>query len=336
MQYFLPRRKTLSSYFQPLNVEVPEGGDPCWQGFEFNPLAPMQALELTRVMNQDTVFWGITGQFTGGSAQTGVFMLITLIHNGVAIPLANKPMPLQNLCGSGANQFPIKPTLFVPAGDSIMVQVFSQDRTNNLNVEIVLFGNKVPAGWQNPATLTPKSGLSGLGRTSSSTSSVNPYQQMVLSGKSAQLDSLQPPNIDVAGDEAPVGAAPLVLTSSQQFPYPVPGAGPVTIFSYQVPPGQRVRIFEHALVNLGGGIVDMTGNVIWRFLVNGAPLKGLGAQLSQIGTFSTPDRVVIWLTENDLFQVTVESPNGVPQQAGNTAYRINGWTAPLLSQGTAS
>ena len=74
----------------------------------------------------------------------------------------------------------------------------------------------------------------------------------------------------------------------------------------------------------------MTGNVIWRFFVNGAPLKGLGAQISTIGTFQTPDEVVIWLTENDQFQVTVEVPNGQPVVPGNTAYRIIGWTEPLI------
>jgi hypothetical protein len=163
--------------------------------------------------------------------------------------------------------------------------------------------------------------------------SVNPFQAQVLQWKAATLAgavSAPPP----ATDKPPVNTRPLVLTSTQQFNYPGPGLPAITIFSYQVPPGQLARIFRHALVHIGGNPPDMIGNVTWRFLVNGAPVKGLGAQIAQIGNFQTPDEVVLWLTENDLFTVTVEVAGLAPAQAGVTAYRINGWTQPLLKGGT--
>lgn len=162
---------------------------------------------------------------------------------------------------------------------------------------------------------------------------INPYQALVLQMKSNALAtsaSSQPP----VTDRPPVNARPLVLTSTQQFNYPAPGAAALTIFQYQVPPGQLARVLEHALVHIGGNPPDMVGNVIWRFLVNGAPLKGLGAQIAQIGNFQTPDRVVLWLTENDVLQVTVEVLAAAPPQAGSTAYRINGFTQPLLKGAT--
>jgi hypothetical protein len=135
-------------------------------------------------------------------------------------------------------------------------------------------------------------------------------------------------------DTPPVSSRPLILTSSAPTNYPAAGAAAVVIFSYQVPRGQRARISQLALVALNGGQVDMQGNIIWRFTVNGAPLKGLGTQLSQIGTFSTPNPVTFWLTENDLFQITVEVAAGAPIQAGQTAARIAGWTEPLTKGDT--
>lgn len=321
MQYPLPNViRTL--YFQPRDEDVPEGGFPRHYQFRFNPLIPMDVQELTRQMATDVVFYSGTANFTGASSPSvGVFAQLYHVHNGVQLPMFSKPSPLSIAFGSGQRPNPFIPTAFVPRGDSITVEVRSQDRVNNLNVEAVLFGADV--NWRN-LTRFQKIVLDGKRRL---------LDKMVQTVAAGGLSGLGIPSHDWAGDKAPPGASPLVYTSTQQFPFPPPGAAPVTIFSYQVPPGQIARIFEHALVTLGGGIVDMTGNVIWRFLVNGWPLKGLGTQLSQIGTFSTPDKVVIWLQENDLFQVTVEVPATAPIQNGNTAYRINGWTTSVANQG---
>lgn len=344
-QYFLPQsgRQTLSSYFQVLSVDIPENGAPAWQGWDFPVLPPLQVQELTRAMHYDSVFWSITGIFSGNSVGNpqGLRVMIWQIHNGQQLPLFNKPQLFLNVCGSGAKSMPIKPPLFVPAGDSIMVQVSSLDQTNNLNVEIILFGNQVPAGWQMPGSMRPAATLNGLTRrrlgdaASSPTTPAtapNPYQAQVLTAKLAALNNAQSPNLDMIGDEAPYGAAPLVLGPTLS-PYPAPGGNPVTIFSYQVPPGQRARIFDHALQHVGGNPPEISiSGVFWSFTVNGAPLKGLGTQFAQIGAFATPARVVILLTENDLFTVTVNPGNVF--QAGQSGYRIAGWTAPLLAQGS--
>ena len=159
---------------------------------------------------------------------------------------------------------------------------------------------------------------------------MNPYQQQVWNEKADMLANYVPPNKDATGDQAPLSAAPLVINQIIT-PYPNPGAGAVVINSYQVPTGQRARIVTHALQHAGGNPPEISNSgVLWRFLVNGAPLKGLGAVTSQIGAFATPVQTVIWLTENDLFQVTVELPAASPGQSGSSGYFASGWTAPLL------
>lgn len=307
MRYQLPSI-IRTKYFQPRKEDMPQGGMPYWFPFDWNPLATMDVQELTRTIHQDVLLYAMTGTVTNKSlASVDVFSQIYHIHNGVQLPLFSKPSPMGVAFGSGQKPMPLLPTYFVPAGDQIQLEVRSQDRLNNLKVEATLFGTGI-----NYSRLTR-------------------LQKAVLDDKKRFLDSDQSDLKDLIGDQAPQTAAPLVRTSTQNFPYPAPGAAAQTIFSYQVPPGQRARIFEHALVHAGGAPPDMTGNVIWRFLVNGWPLKGLGSQIAQIGSFQTPDRVVIWLTENDLFQVTVETPAAGQQQNGATAYRIAGWTAPIRS-----
>ena len=313
MRYFLPNRKTLSAYYQSDNIELPLGGAPLHLAQKWDTLNKMDTQETTRIFDADSLLWGLASTVSGSSSfvsgaglSAGVWLQIFHIHKGKQRTLFNKPRPIDSVSGSGQNPLLLKPTYLFRAGDSVMIEVKSTDPTNIQGVELVLFCNRLDGG-----------------------TSPNQYQQIVLSQKADMLESAvsaQPP----ATDAPPVDARPLVLTSAQLTAYPNPGAAPVTIFSYQVPPGQRARIKRHALVNLAGGQIDMTGNVIWRFFVNGAPLKGLGAQISTIGTFQTPDEVVIWLTENDQFQVTVEVPNGQPVVPGNTAYRIIGWTEPLI------
>lgn len=309
MQYQLPSL-IRSLYFQPRDEDLPQGGFPHFLEFRYDPLLPMDVQELTRVIEQDLVIYAATGSFTGGSAQTGVFTQIYHIHNGLQLPMFAKPEPLAVAFGSGQRPNPILPTYLVPAGDSLMMEVRSQDRTNNLNVETVLFATSI-----NQSNLTR-------------------YQKHVLHSKRRLIDSISPPNKDLTGDRVPDGAAPLVLGPNIQ-PYPNPGDPPVTIFSYQVPPGQRSRIFEHALVHVGNNPpeLSLTG-VVWSFQVNGAPLKGLGKQMAQIGSLATPDKVVIFLTENDLFTVDVSLPAGGNPQEGQTGYRINGYSAPLRALGS--
>jgi hypothetical protein len=299
-----------TQYFQPRDEDLPQGGFPHHLEYRFQPLATLDVQELTRVLHEDVLIYAATGSFTGGSAQTGVFTQIYHIHNGMQLPMFAKPEPLQVAFGSGQKPNPILPTYFVPAGDSLMMEVRSLDRTNPLNVETVLFAT-------------------GIDRTN-----LTKYQKMVLDSKRRLLNAIDAPNKDVVGDEAPDAAAPLVLGPTLAN-YPAPGAAPVVIFSYQVPPGQRARIFEHALQHVGGNPPELSlSGATWSFKVNGAPLKGLGMQTAQIGAFATPDRVVIWLTENDLFTVDVSLPAGGNPQPGQTGYRINGWTAPLRAQGS--
>jgi hypothetical protein len=279
--------------------------------FDFSPLAPMDVQEVTRPVRQDTLFYAATGNFTNASgAAVNVFTQIYHIHNGRQLPMFSKPAPMTNAFGTGQRPQVITPTYLVPAGDSFMVEVRSTDRANALSVEACLFGTAV-----NRRTLSS-------------------LQKIVLDQKRKTLDSLDPDNKDVVGDQPPAGAAPFVQGPVLTV-YPLPGAAAVSLFDYIVPPGQRTRIFEHALQHVGGNPPELSGTgVIWRFLVDGWPLKGLGAQTAQIGTFATPDRVVIWLKENQHFQVTVEVPAGANPQPGSCGYRANGWTAGQQIRGT--
>lgn len=135
---------------------------------------------------------------------------------------------------------------------------------------------------------------------------------------------------------APDNAFPLHLNPNITS-YPAPGAPPVVIQNYQVPPAQRARIYAHGLQHNGSNPPELSlSGVIWRFLVNGYPLKGLGTVTAQIGSFETPAPTVIWLTENDVFQVTVELPAASAGQEGSTGYMAEGWWAPLTSSTPAS
>jgi hypothetical protein len=309
MQYFLPNRKTLSAMYQATNVELPMGGEPKHLSFKWDSLATMDTQELTLPIDGDYIAWGFTSRFSiAGStnASAGVFIQIIHIHNGQPRSLFDKPRPIDSVSGSGQLPFLLKPTYPLFAGDSLQVIVISIDQVNAQQVEFSVFCNQIPG-------------------------SLNPYQRQVLDSKRKSLDNISATYRDVQGDQAPSSASPLVLGPTLTV-YPAPGAAAVQIFSYQVPAGQRARIFEHALQHVGGNPPEQSGSgVIWRFKVNGWPLKGLGAQTAQIGAFTTPDRVVIWLKENDLFTVTVEIPNGGGAQAGSCGYRVVGWTAPLLA-----
>lgn len=167
----------------------------------------------------------------------------------------------------------------------------------------------------------------------SATSNMAALQRYILQNKTTQAAASVRPMVQPDA-QAPAGSVPLLITTGSQIQVPAPGAAAVTILSRTVPAGQRDEIRQLALVFLGGNFFDMSGNIIWRFLVNGAPLKGLGTQIASIGTFATPAPVWFSLTENDQFVVTVEVPaaaNPIPN--GPTACRIGGWTVPMVTKG---
>ena|SRR5579872_4791095 len=311
MQYQLPSL-IRSLYFQVEDNDLPQGGFPAHLPFQFPGLPQMAVQQLTRVVPRDALFYSTAGNSTGGSASTGVFGMIYQIHNGVQLPFFNKPAPLENFTGSGQKPFPIRPTLFVPAGDSLVVEVRSQDRANVLNVEVDLFGTTV------------------------NLNNITAHQKIVLDAKRAFLDSLISANKDLNTDQMPASGMSFVIPQSNT-PYPAPGAAAVTIGTYRVPPGQRARIAKHALQHVGNNPPELSNSgVIWRFLVNGWPLQGLGAVTTQIAAFATPTDAFILLTENDLLTVTVEIPAGGGVQEGQSGYFASGWTAPLGGNSTTT
>lgn len=116
----------------------------------------------------------------------------------------------------------------------------------------------------------------------------------------------------------------------QAAPYPAAGSGPSVILSYTVPPALIAVIKKLAIVHIGGNPPDFQGNVIWQVTVNGAGIKGLNQQLSQIGTLAAPADEQIVAIENDIVQVLVTVPAGQVPPNGTTAASFTGWTYPLV------
>ncbi len=119
------------------------------------------------------------------------------------------------------------------------------------------------------------------------------------------------------------------------FPaYPLPGAGPIDVLSFTVPTGSDGVIKKLAIVHIGGGVIDGTGNVVWRVLVNGAAVRGYQDATSQVGAYSQPLDTFIPVYENDLVQITAEVPAGQPAMpvGDTTAARAMGYFFPKQRQ----
>lgn len=131
----------------------------------------------------------------------------------------------------------------------------------------------------------------------------------------------------------PANARPFNFGSNPPVAYPgggVGSAGPVDVLAYQVPQGFNAVVQYMAIVHIGGGFVDGSGNVIWRVLINGGSAPGLDNQTYQIGTLAQPREIVIVLVENDLLEITVEVPAAKVMPANaSTAALITGWEYPL-------
>lgn len=120
-----------------------------------------------------------------------------------------------------------------------------------------------------------------------------------------------------------------------EFPvYPLPGTGPIDVLAFTVPQGADGVIQKLAIVNLGGGLVDGTGQVVWRVLVNGAAVRGYQQATSQVGSYAQPMDTFIPIYEADLVEVTVEVPAGQqPLPVGSTtAARCMGYFFPKQRQ----
>lgn len=110
--------------------------------------------------------------------------------------------------------------------------------------------------------------------------------------------------------------------------YPAAGAGPVTILSYAVPKGFEAFVGYLAIVHIGGGYVNGSGNIIWRVFVNNGAQQGLNDIESQIASLEQPNRIPIHLAQTDTLTITVEVPAGAvqpPPLGATTAARIRGW-----------
>ncbi len=127
-------------------------------------------------------------------------------------------------------------------------------------------------------------------------------------------------------------ARPVFVISNPAPAFPAPGAAAVVVLTYTVPPGFFTVFNKLAIMLIGGNIVDFTGNVVWRVLINDAGVKGLEALVAQVGTNAAPNDIQpIPLWENDVISITAEVPAGQPAQpVGNTtAARLHGFQMPI-------
>lgn len=160
---------------------------------------------------------------------------------------------------------------------------------------------------------------------------MTPQQAAILNGKLVQLERIREvywQNLDPTSP--PMNSRPFIVTPNPFPVYPAPAAAAITVITYTVPIGQVAIINYLAVVNIGGGFVDGSGNIIWRVLRNGAALKGLNNLQSQVGTYAAPVPVAILGTEGDVLSVTAEVPAAAPPAAGTTAARFHGFTVPVV------
>lgn len=139
-------------------------------------------------------------------------------------------------------------------------------------------------------------------------------------------------NVDPAVYDRPSPDSRFFDKTPQPFIYyPNPGGGAVDVLAFSVPPGQGCVLRWLAIVAIGGGYVDGSGNVIWRVLVNGSAIQGYEELACQVGTLAQPSDTHIVANEGDLVEITVEVPAGQPNMpvGATTAARAKGWFFPV-------
>jgi hypothetical protein len=161
-------------------------------------------------------------------------------------------------------------------------------------------------------------------------------QAAIFDQKMKILDNYNPPIWlqSESNDEItipPPNSRPFIVTPAPFPNYPAPGAAATQVIAYACPIGFVAVVNLLAVVHVGGGFVDGSGNVIWRVLVNGAAVKGLANMQSQVGSYAQPNPILIVIQENDILQVTVEVPAAQPAMpAGTTtAARFQGYVVPI-------
>lgn len=165
----------------------------------------------------------------------------------------------------------------------------------------------------------------------------NQQQKSILNSKAGLVQSAAPwihpalsSNANAPSDGRSFSVTPLPSGNLAQpwVPYPAPGAGPVIVISYTVPPSQVALIRFLSIVHYGGNDPSGTGQVIWRVLQNGGGLQGLNALTATFGTFAAPKILTAPIVgmENDTIIVTAEVP----------AFFPNGVAVPALGGGAGT
>ena len=167
-------------------------------------------------------------------------------------------------------------------------------------------------------------------------------QKSILNTKASLVQSAAPwihPGLSSASN-APSDANSFTVTTapsgSTVYPfvaYPAPGAGPVNVISFTVPPSKVALIRYLSISHYGGNDPSGTGQVIWRVLQNGGGLQGLNSLSVTVGTQASPQLLPAPIVgmENDTIIVTVEVAAGFDPmgQGQGTAAAFWGFAYPL-------
>jgi hypothetical protein len=149
----------------------------------------------------------------------------------------------------------------------------------------------------------------------------------VLAAKRASLDNMQSTIPITAGTQTTHSRTFQVDTPQPLPAYPAAGAAAKTILSYQVPASMSGSMTSICIVHIGasGSFTDGSGVVVWRVLLNGAPVKGLENIYVQIGSQTQLATMYLLLHENDLLTITAQIPTGQTAPVGNPFSRIAGY-----------
>ncbi len=164
------------------------------------------------------------------------------------------------------------------------------------------------------------------------TQTLTPLQQIQQHMLSLRLNSLglAQPAIGLQRlDVPPPDATPNIVVTTPYSNYPAPGAAAIVILSETVPAGFNEVFNLIAVFASQGGVVNGSGNVIWRVLIDGASVQGMDNLQSQLGSDAQPIPTYIHLIELSTIQITVEVPAGQPALPGTTGARLHGYRYPV-------
>lgn len=103
-------------------------------------------------------------------------------------------------------------------------------------------------------------------------------------------------------------------------------ATPVVVLSFRVPTGRDGVIYSFGNQDFGAGWTQGTGDLIWRILRDGFPVRNYENIRVSLGNIANPVKIGIRIYEGESIEVTAEN-TAIPGNP-NVGARIHGWFYP--------